>query len=144
MRISFLLPITLLAIAGCDSATGPSFKDLSVTTTVAEKFGLNSGYVIVTTVTNETDESIVIAGNSCPRSFRVETVSGTRVSLAGETCSLALIQVTLRSGQSYDYRNQWDGRDASGAQLSGPHRVIGAPFFDQGPQSEPVTVELPR
>ena len=128
--------------AGCASPTQP-LRYAHVVTTVEEGSGVAGSIAVTTTVRNDGDRPISLETNPCPVRFRVETLLGTRVELGAQVCSAISRPVSLAPGQSFSFNDQWDGTDRSGVHVSGTIRVIGQPFFEQGPQSAPVTVHLP-
>jgi hypothetical protein len=128
--------------AGCTSTTEP-LRDAHVVTSVEPGSGVTTAVIVTTTVRNDGWRTIGLETNSCPVRFRVETLSGARIELATQTCLLFSRPVSLAPGQSFSFTDRWDGTDRTGAHLSGTYRVIGQPFFDQGPQSAPVTIKLP-
>ena len=126
---------------GCNSTTAP-LRDASVVTSVERINGVTGVATVTTTVRNEGIRTLTIETNPCPRRFRVETLSGARVALASQICSAFSRPMSLAPGQSFSFTDRWDGADNTGAHVTGTYRVIGQPFFDQGPQSAPVTIQL--
>ncbi len=137
-----LLCVALLLGLGCASVTDP-FTDVRVTTTVEPRSNLADPVSITTTVINDATRVITVETNPCPVRFRVETLAGVRVGLPGQVCTLISQRITLAPGQSFSFHDQWNGTDSNGARVSGTFRVIGQPFYEQGPQSAPVSVFIP-
>jgi len=59
-------------------------------------------------------------------------------------CDASAQIATLAPGELYQLEELWSGKGAKGVPLIGTYRVVGQPFLTVGPQSAPVTVELPR
>ncbi len=143
MRRHSLLCFALLLGLGCASVTDP-FTDVRVTTTVEPRSNLADPVSITTTVINDATRAVTVETNPCPVRFRVETPAGVRVGPPGQICTAISQPITLAPGQSFSFHDQWNGTDSNGARVSGAFRVIGQPFYEQGPQSAPVSVFIPE
>ena len=143
MRSNVSILVGLLLSTACHSSTEP-FADIQVVTSVGTSGYAAAPIKISTTVTNESARPFTFSTKTCPSTFRVETLTGIVVPAAEQICTLEARSTTLAPGESYQLEEVWNGQGADGAPLIGTYRVVGQPFRSAGPQSAPVTVELPR
>ncbi|MBC8089346.1 MAG: hypothetical protein H7Z40_18945 [Phycisphaerae bacterium] len=133
----------LVVATACKTTTEP-YADLRVETSVGTFTVLGAPLGITTTVTNESSRPVTIYAGTCPVHFRVESSTGSTIPLPIQTCAAIKITVTLVPGGIHRFTDQWDGRDRNGTRITGTYLIIGQPFSDSGPQSAPVTVQLPQ
>ena len=143
MRLNPGLLISLLLATACQSSTEP-FADVHVVTSVAARGIAAAPITISTTIVNESNRAFTFDSGACPRKFRIETLSGLMIAMREQSCALISRPLTLTPGERYQFDEIWDGKDANGIQLIGTYRVVGQPFFNVGPQSAPVTIQLPQ
>ena len=143
MRLNVSILVGLLLGTGCQLSTEPD-ADVLVVTSVAASGNGAVPFKISTTITNESNRAVTFSTETCPSRFRVETVTGVVIKYPDQICSADARSTTLAPGERFQLGEQWNGKGADGVQLIGTYRVVGQPFLTVGPQSEPVTVELPR
>ena len=143
MRPHRTILLGLLLGTACQSATAP-YADVRVVTSVAASGIAAAPIMVSTTLTNESTRAVTFSIKTCPRRFRVETVSGVVIDFGSQICTLEAQSATLAPGGRYQLDEFWNGKGADGAPLVGTYRVVGEPFRTAGPESAPVTVELPR
>ena len=141
MRLNPRLFASLLLATACRSSTEP-FADVHVVTSVSARGIAGVSIAINTTIVNGSNRAFTFDSGACPRRFRVETSGGLTVALREQVCDLLSRPLTLAPGERYQFDESWDSKDASGMQRIGAFRVVGQPFLNSGPQSEPVTVQL--
>ena len=143
MRLNARLLILLLLAAACQSSTEP-LADVRVVTSVAARGIAGAPITISTTIVNGSNRAFTFDAGGCPRKFRIETASGSKIALREQICALVARPLTLAPRERYQFDDMWDGNDANAIQLIGAHRVIGQPFFNVGIQSAPVMIQLPQ
>ena len=143
MRVNVSILVGLLISTACQSSTQP-FADIRVATSVAASGNAELPIKISTTITNESNRAFTFSANACPSRFRVETPTGVVIKYGDQICTLEALSRTLAPGEFYQFDELWSGKGPDGVPLIGTYRVVGQPFLTAGPQSAPVTVELPR
>ena len=143
MRVNVSIVAGIILCTACQSSTAP-FADLRVVTSVGASGVPAAPFMISTTVTNKSNRAFSLSTKTCPSTFRVETVTGVVLTAGEQICTMEARGTSLAPGESYQLNELWSGKGADGAPLIGTYRVVGQPFRTAGPQSAPVTIELPR
>jgi len=143
MRVNVSILVGLLLGTACQSSTEP-LADIRVVTSVGASGVPATPIMISTTIVNESNRAFAFSTKTCPIRFRVETLTGFVLTAGEQICTMEARGTTLAPGESYQLNELWSGNGWDGAPLIGWFRVVGQPFLTAGPQSAPVTIELPR
>ena len=133
MPLNRVLPllVALLAVAGCQSATGPR-QLVSVSLTVDQTTLKPGDSVLVTVnITNESPGPVTISGSFCPPPFVVRNAAGAVVGPAASICPTVLTVRTLAPRQTIVLHTAWRG-DASVPGITGTAFVAPGTYALQG------------